>query len=211
MKLLHIVASPRRNESRTLSVSDAYLEQFQNEHPDAHVEEVDVFRSDLPELTVRDIGGAYQTLGDDRVSDPDAEWTPVQREIERLQSADQLLISAPMWNFSVPYKLKQYIDLVVQPGYTFEYTSDGPEGLLDASGVVITSRGGDYSEGTGAESLDHQEPYLRTILSFMGVDPIQTVNAQPMDSGDPETRSEVLEQARTHARNLVNRTEKVPA
>lgn len=211
MKLLHLNASPRGSDSRTLSVSGAYLEQFRNEHPDATIEEVDVFRADLPELTVRDVGDSYQFLGEDRVSDPDDEWNAVQQEIERVRSSDKLLISAPMWNFSIPYRLKQYIDLIVQPGYTFQYTSDGPEGLLDASGVVITSRGGDYSEGSGAEALDHQGPYLRTILSFMGVDPIQTVHAQPMDGGGSDTRTKALKEAQRKARRLAAQAKKVPA
>jgi FMN-dependent NADH-azoreductase len=204
MKLLHIAASPRTESSRTRSVADAFLSTFQDRYSDASVEEVDVFRSDLPDLTVRKQGDEFQTLGPDRLSgDPEEAWAPVEREIERVKQADLLLISTPMWNFQIPYRLKHFIDLIVQPGYTFQYTADGPDGLLDASAVVVTSRGGDYSDGSGAEHLDFQAPYLETILGFVGVDDVEMVHAQPMDSGDESVKQEALRDARERAKEAV--------
>lgn len=204
MKLLHISASPRTDASRTRNVAEAFRSSFREQYPESTIEELNVFHADLPDLTVRKQGDDFMTLGPDRVSgDPEEEWAPVEREIERVKQADQLLISTPMWNFQIPYRLKQYIDLIVQPGYTFQYTSDGPEGLLDASAVVVTSRGGDYSDGTGAEHLDFQAPYLETILGFVGVDDVQMVHAQPMDAGDESARQEALRTARKRAKEAV--------
>jgi FMN-dependent NADH-azoreductase len=102
-----------------------------------------------------------------------------------------------MWNFSVPYLLKHYIDVIVQPRHLFQYREDGSvEGLVkDKKMVVITSRGGTY--GGKNKGLDHQEPYLRTVFNFIGIENIQFINAEPMDMG-----AEVREQKITEAKHI---------
>lgn len=144
-KLLHIVATPRGEESRTLKVSEAFLSAFSSTHSDWVVEEVNLFEEDLPELTVKRVDGKYMLLGGRELSGEAKEaWKEVIGEIERFTSADGYLISTPMWNFSVPYRLKHYIDIIVQPRYLFRYTEGGVEGLVkNRKMVILTSRGGD--------------------------------------------------------------------
>ena len=36
----------------------------------------------------------------------------------RLDLAERVLISTPMWNFGIPYKLKHWLDIINQPGLT---------------------------------------------------------------------------------------------
>ena len=130
-------------------------------------------------------------------------WKEVERQIERFVDADGYLISTPMWNFSIPFVLKHYIDVIVQPKYLFRYTEKGPEGLVKGKRmVVITSRGGDYGPDSPFRAYDHQEPYLRTIFGFVGVTDITFVNAQPMDALGPEVEREKLEVAKETARGI---------
>jgi FMN-dependent NADH-azoreductase len=201
-KLLHIIASPRGDDSRTLKVSRAFLEKFRSARPDWAVEELNLYTEELPELTAKRVDGKYVLLGGKELYGPLQEsWEDIIREIERFLSADAFLLSTPMWNFSIPYRLKQYIDIIVQPKYLFRYTDKGVEGL--AAGrkmLVITSRGGNYQGG--ATAFDHQEPYLRTVFGFVGVTDITFVKAEDMDSSGEKGREESIRKAQEECRRL---------
>ena len=167
------------------------------------MEELDLFKEALPPLTLKRVDGKYVILGGkDLFGELKEAWEDIILQIERFLSADAYLISSPMWNFNVPYVLKHYIDIILQPKYLFHYTPDGPEGLVkDRKMVIITSRGGDYSSGDSS-SFDHQEPYLRTVFGFAGITDITFINAQPMDAMGPETRQQMIEEAIEKAKGL---------
>ncbi len=108
-----------------------------------------------------------------------------------------------MWNLSIPYALKYYIDCIVQPSYTFMFDETGrpvPR-VLGKSMVCVTSRGTYYSPGTPMHSYDYQEPYLRAIFGYIGVIDIDFINAQPMDI-TPHLRDAALARAIEQARAL---------
>jgi len=162
-KLLHIISTPREENSRTLQISEVFLEGFKNKYPDCRIDELNLFKEQLPGLSLKMISGKYVLLGGKELDDKLEEaWKPIERHIERFLFAEGFLISVPMWNFNVPYPLKHYIDLIIQPKYLFRYTDKGVEGLAkNKKMIVITSRGGDYSPGSPYNSYDFQEPYLR--------------------------------------------------
>lgn len=200
-KLLHIIATPRAEESRTLKVSKVFLEAFGKKYPGCKIDELNVTTEPLPALTVKVVSGKYVLLSGKELTEnlKDA-WRNVIRHIERFLSADAYLISTPMWNFSIPYFLKQYIDVIIQPKYLFRYTDTGVEGLAkNKKMVVITSRGGDYSPGSPYQSYDFQEPYLRTIFGFAGITDITFIIAQPMDALGPEVEKAKIEEAKIAA------------
>jgi len=203
-KLLHIIATPRGEDSRTLKVSRDFLEVFSRKNPDCKIDELNVATANLPGLSVKMIYGKYVLLGGKELSDKLKEaWNPIERCIERFLSAEGYLISTPMWNFGVPYPLKQYIDLIVQPKYLFRYTDKGVEGLVkNRRMAVITSRGGDYSPESPYHTYDFQEPYLRAIFGFVGITDITFINAQPMDAMGPDLQSKKIEEARVSARKI---------
>lgn len=196
-KLFHIIATPRGPESRTLRVSRAFLETFAATHPGWVVDELNVFTEELPELTVKRLDGKYMLLaGKDLFGAARDAWEDIIAHIDRFKSADAYLLSTPMWNFNIPYRLKQYIDLIVQPRYLFRYTEDGVEGLVkDKKMVVAASRGGEYATGEG-RAMDFQEPYLRTIFGYVGITDMTFVVAEPMDAGGEVLRAERLDAAR---------------
>lgn len=199
-KLLHIIATPRGEESRTLRVTKVFLEAFKNSHRDWVVEEIDLSKEDLPPLTVKRVDGKYTLLGGKELSgESKVAWKEIISHIERFLSAEGYLISAPMWNFSVPYTLKHYIDVVLQPKYLFRYTANGVEGLVkNKRMVVISTRGGDYSPAE-MNKFDLQEPYLRAIFGFAGITDIAFIVAQPMDMGD-ERQEQEIEKAKVLAK-----------
>ena len=205
-KLLHIIATPRKEESRTLSVSKEFLKVFTERHPDWVVEELDLSQETLPSLTVKRVDGKYMLLGGKDLSGEFKEaWQGIIAHIERFISADAYLISTPMWNFSIPYTLKQYIDIILQPKYLFRYTSSGVEGLVkNKKMAVITSRGGDYSQDSPMHNFDYQEPYLRTVFGFVGITDITFIIAQPMDALGPQVQGKKIEEAKSLARKIAD-------
>ena len=203
-KLLHIVATPRGEDSRTLQVSKAFLASFRKHHPDWLVEEFNVCAGTMPSLTVKVVQGKYVLMAGGEMTGAVKEaWRDVEQYIRQFLSADLYLVSTPMWNFSIPYFLKQYIDIIVQPRYLFRYTEKGPEGLVkNKKMVVITSRGGDYGPASPFHAYDMQEPYLRTVFGFVGLTDITFIYAQPMDAMGVEIQKKKLEEAEKEAEKI---------
>lgn len=201
-KLLHIIATPREDESRTLQISEAFLSVFKEKHADWVIENIDLSKEELPPLTMRRVDGKYVLLGGkDLFGELKEAWEEIIAHIERFLSADAYLISTPMWNFSIPHTLKQYIDIIVQPQYLFRYTKSGVEGLAkDRKMLVIASRGGDYTSAQ-MKPFDFQEPYLRAIFGFVGITNIGFIIAQPMDMGQ-EVQERKIKEAKDQARKL---------
>ncbi|HPM42423.1 MAG TPA: NAD(P)H-dependent oxidoreductase [Candidatus Omnitrophota bacterium] len=199
--ILHIIVTPRGSESRTLKVSSVFLDTLKKKYPGCKIDELNVFTEKLPELTVKRLDGKYVLLGGKELtSELEKAWEEMMAHINRFLSADAYIISAPMWNFGIPYKLKHYIDVILQPKYLFRYTASGPEGLVkDKKMVIVTSRGGDYSQASPFHAYDFQEPYLKAVLGFVGIKDIKFINAQPMDALGPAVQEEKIKEAQALA------------
>ncbi|MFZ5950150.1 MAG: FMN-dependent NADH-azoreductase [Candidatus Rifleibacteriota bacterium] len=203
--ILHIIASPRGNESRTLKISKALIERLRQQFLDVNVDELNVFAEPLPEMNITRVKGKYMLMsGEELNEDAEKSWKEIVAHINRFLAADIVIVSTPMWNFSLPYQLKHYIDIIVQPGFTFKYGANGPEGLAKGKKLfVVSSHGGDYSEGSPFNSYDKLKPYLQQIFGFIGVVDQTFISAQPMDSGDAELRGKMLEKAVEKARQII--------
>src|SRR4029077_5511320 len=133
---------------------------------------LNLFTRDLPAVAGENIETRYGLSAGSPI-DPDHEesWKQIEELINDFIDSDLVVISPPMWNFSIPYVLKYYIDCIVQPGYAFQYDENGDvHGLFAGKRVVvITSRGGDYSPDPPMHSFDYQEPYLRKVFAFTGI------------------------------------------
>lgn len=199
-KLLHVIATPRGTDSNTLKVSNVFLDEFRKRHPECNIEEIDLSREALPPLTAKRVDGKYVLLSGKELSgDVKESWNEIVARIEQFTAADIYLLSVPMWNFFIPYTLKHYIDVIMQPRYLFRYTDKGPVGLLENKKMfVITSRGGDYSSEP-AKKADFQEPYLRFIFGFAGISDVTFINAEPMSMG-PELQQKAILAAQEKAK-----------
>ncbi len=118
--LLHIVGSPKGADSTSTRVARAFLDEYLLTHPDHTVTTLDVWSDDLPPVD-RDVITAKiaPLLGEPTAPAQDAAWTRVIEVTDEFRRHDKIVISTPMWNFGIPYALKHYIDLLVQPGITF--------------------------------------------------------------------------------------------
>src|SRR5579863_2750318 len=118
--------------------------------------------------------------------------------LDELFASDIVVIGAPMYNFSIPSRLKAWIDRVVVAGKTFRYGANGADGLLKNKKVFIaSSRGNVYAAGSPAAALEHHEGYLTGVLSFIGLTDVTIIRAEGLAFG-PEAKEAAMSKARAH-------------
>lgn len=179
--LLHIVASPR-GESYSTRLAKAFLETYRKASPQDRIETLDLFKADIPPFTAPQAKAKYAVASGQAPRDEaEAAWKPVIETINYFKRFDKYVISSPMWNFNIPYRLKQYIDVIVQPSLTVSYSPEkGYTGLVTGRPMqLLLARGGIYQPGNNpAETFDFQESYLRVIFGFIGFTDFRTVTIQ---------------------------------
>lgn len=187
-KILHLQSSPRGQRSASSAVAAHFLRSCLAAHPGDTVETLDLWQADLPAFDESTLEAKYAVLGGQPPSpEQSAAWQAVADLTAHFIAADKYVISLPMWNFSIPYRLKHYIDLLVQPGLTFSFTpEEGYKGLVTGKPLIaIHARGGAYAPGTGGEAYDQQSAYLRQIFGFIGFTGIREIFVEPT-LGDAE-------------------------
>ena len=183
--LLSISSSLFGTQSQSSRLAQRFIEQWRARHPEGRVITRDLAAQPVPHLTAAGYQG-FATSAADRSAEQQAAVAYSDVLIAELASADTVVLSVPMYNFSVPSTLRAYFDHVARAGVTFRYTSAGPEGLLQGKqAYVFITRGGIYSE-----AADTQTPYLRQFLGFIGID-AQFIHAEGLAMGDA-TRTQSL-------------------
>jgi len=189
-KVLHIVASPRGDASQSTKLADAYLKAATEADPTMIVDTLELWKEDLPEFD-GDKAAAKMTffgVGEMGASQQTA-WDQVVEITSRFTDADVYVISVPMWNGGIPYKLKQYIDIITQPGLLFGFDPEaGYFGLLEGKKAVVSYTSGVWAPGADKKygSEFHAE-YLGWWLDFVGIKDARNLRFQPsLLTPDPE-------------------------
>lgn len=180
-KLLHLSCSPR-DESESTAGARAFLDGFRRARPDWDVDVVDIWRERMPEFAGPIVEAKYARMKAQASTDDQRQaFAEAERMALRFSLADRVLISTPMWNFGLPYKLKQWFDIIVQPGLTFRFDpSHGYLPLLaDRPTLVIIASGSDFATGMNRGRIDMATPYLREILRFIGIGNVRFVPIGP--------------------------------
>jgi len=181
--ILAVTSSPNGENSVTNALVERFVSRLTAADPGAAVTRRDVGAAPLPHLDAETIGAIYT---------PEEARNERQRELlsqsdavlDELEAADIVVIGAPMHNFMIPSGLKTWIDHAARVGRSFRYTEAGPEGLLTGKKVfVLTGRGGNYAEGSPAQAMDHQAPYLKTVLGFLGLTDVTFIHAHGVAMG----------------------------
>ena len=175
MRILHIIGSPKGEDSTSTRVALAFLEAMQQAHPDHEVTTLDVWTEELPHFgREAAIAKLAPLMGDKRTPQQEKEWHSVEAVIADFAGYDKIVISTPMWNFGLPYELKHYIDLLVQPGLSFGMNAELEHiGLLDDRPVqLVLSRSSPLPENS---PQDFQLPYLKHVLGFIGLHDVRAI------------------------------------
>ena len=174
--LLHLDSSPLES-SVTRELAREFVKTWKAAHADGTVIYRDLAAHPAKPLDAQWIGAAYT---------PEAGRTPEQKEalalsdelIGELEKADEYVIGVAMHNFSIPSVLKLWIDQVARNGKTFAYGEGGVQGLLQGKkATILVASGGVYELGTPAGAMNFVEPYLRSVLGFLGVKDVKVVTA----------------------------------
>jgi FMN-dependent NADH-azoreductase len=197
-KLLYIQASPRGQRSKSIAVADAFVEVYKQRYPNDEVVTLNVFNAQIPDFDGLAVQAKYTILHGKEHSEEELQaWKDIEKVIEQFTSADKYVLATPMWNFNIPYRLKQYIDILVQPSYTFSYSQDkGYQGLVIGKPMLaIYARGGEYHTGSGAEAFDLQKKYVELIFGFMGFENIRSVVVEPTLQAGPDVAAARVNEA----------------
>lgn len=204
-KLLYIQSSPRGQRSYSIRAADAFVEAYKKNNPSDEIVTLNIFEEDIPAFDGFTVQAKYAVMHGEKHSQEQLQaWKKVERLIEQFKSADKYVLAVPMWNFSIPYRLKQYIDNLVQPGYTFTYSQEkGYEGLVTGKPLlVVYSRGGKYDAESGAEAFDLQKKYVDLISGFIGFKDVKSIVVEPTLQGGPDSAKEKLAEAIAQAKNI---------
>ncbi|AZD00793.1 MULTISPECIES: FMN-dependent NADH-azoreductase [Pseudomonas] len=178
-RVLIIESSARQQDSVSRQLTQTFIKQWQAAHPGDQITVRDLAVTPVPHLDSNLLGGWMKPAGQRN----EIEEASLQRSNEltdELLAADVLVMAAPMYNFAIPSTLKAWLDHVLRAGVTFKYTATGPQGLLNGKrAYVLTARGGIYAGSTA----DHQEPYLRQVMGFIGIHDVEFIHAEGMNLG----------------------------
>ena len=177
--VLIIESSARQQGSFSRQLTQQFISQWQAAHPTDQVTVRDLALHPVPHLDANLLGGWMKPEAQ-RSADEHASLKRSDELTDELLAADVLVLAAPMYNFAIPSTLKAWLDHVLRAGVTFKYTETGPQGLLTGKkAYVLTARGGIYAGSTA----DHQEPYLRQVMAFIGIHDVTFIHAEGMNLG----------------------------
>jgi len=189
-KLLYLQCSPRLERSHSIAVADAFIEEYRKTHRDDEISIENIFEMNLPSFDSVEVNAKYTILhGKAHTADEERAWKKIEKVISEFKSADKYVFAVPMWNFGIPYRLKQYFDILIQPGYTFSFSPEsGYSGLVKGKPVFVAyARGGEYPAGSEREAFDLQKKYIELVLGFIGITDIYSSIIEPTLQGGPET------------------------
>ena len=188
--LLKIQASLSGSTGQSSQLADRFAQQWLASHPGGRVITRDLATDAVPHLTA-DRFQAFLAKPETRTPPQQADVDYSDELIAELKSADVVVFAVPMYNFSVPSTLRAYFDHIARIGVTFQYTAEGPRGLVQGKqAYVFITRGGIYPE-----AADTQTPYLRQFLGFIGITDVQFIHAEGLSMGE-EPREKSLAGAR---------------
>ena len=189
--LLHISASPRGAKSESLAIAETFLSAYRETHPDNTIETWDLWDGTLPEFGPAAAHAKMAVFaGADPMGDEAAAWRAAGQAFERFAAADEYLFSVPMWNAGIPYILKQFIDVISQPGMVFGFDGElGYTGLVTGRKAAVVYTSAVYGVGRPPSfGSDFQAPYLRDWLNWAGIEDITEVAFRPnLATADAET------------------------
>jgi FMN-dependent NADH-azoreductase len=204
MNILHIDSSPQLGRSVSRELTERIVASLLARVPSATVTRRDVALEPPAHISAEIIDIVRYKKDEDLSPLQVKEKALADALIAELQAADVVVIGSPMYNYTITTHLKAWLDRVCQAGRTFRYTPEGPVGLLGAGKRVIVaiSRGGNYTNGK-QNHRDFQMPYLKEILSFVGLTDVTFVVAEGVNIS-PEERIRVMKDAIAGVEEVLN-------
>jgi len=171
-KILRIDSSARREASVSRQIGDEVVSRLKAAHPDAEVVNLDL-AAGVPHIDEAWVEANF-TPADARTATQRARLQASDQAVATLRDADAVVLTVPIYNFSIPSVLKAWIDHVCRAGVTFRYTAEGPRGLLADRPVYLVMASGGVAFGS---PVDFASGYLRQVFRFLGIQDVRLVGA----------------------------------
>jgi FMN-dependent NADH-azoreductase len=182
MRLLHVNASPRGAASQSLSLATTFLETYRDRNPALKVDTLNLFEDPLPPFGTDAAGAKIAAFSGQTPQGREADaWVQARTVFDRFADADAYLFNVPMWNAGVPYVLKQWIDIVTQPGWAFGFDpARGYSGLVTGKRAVVVYTSGVYAPGVPPEfGADFHAAFFGDWLRFVGITDVTEIRFSP--------------------------------
>ena len=179
MNILQINSSARSTGSQSTQLASSIVERLTSQLPEAKVAVRDLATDPHPiqdEATLQ----ALFTSKEQRTPEQTARIELDDALIAQVRAAEIVVLGVPMYNFGVPAQLKNWIDAIARAGETFQYTEQGPVGLLKDKQVFVALTRGGLHKDTPADTI---APYLRTVLGFLGMQDVRMIFAEGLALG----------------------------
>lgn len=209
-KLLFVPASPRGAESKSFQIAQTYLDALRAGNPALEIDTVDLSDPELPAFDGNKVAAKMNIIrGQSHNAAQQTAWNQILAVANRFIAADRYPFAVPMWNGGIPYRLKQYIDVIHQPGLLWGLKPDtGYFGLLQNKHATLVLTAGAFAQQrpSPAFGIDHHSTYLRAWLNQAGVAAIDEIRFQPTlltqdpDGDFEQARQRAVELARNHGR-----------
>lgn len=187
MQILQIDSSIFDTQGASSQLAQHLISKLQSSNPEATLVRRSLAAENLPHFNAEVMG----QIGEGKAELADA-------LIAEIKAADIVILGVPMYNFGIPSQLKSWFDYIARAGVTFQYTANGPEGLLKGKHVyALHSRGGLHKD----TERDTIIPYLNTMLGFVGLDKVEHIFAEGLAMSDH--KDSALENARTQIDQLL--------
>ncbi|MDI2034706.1 FMN-dependent NADH-azoreductase [Paenarthrobacter nitroguajacolicus] len=172
--ILHINASPRYANSDSLGLARHFIDSVQSAATETfELETLNLFDDDALPAFGRIAAAAKMAVftGQEQTPEQVAAWEAAQAVFDQFASADAYVFNIPMWNSGIPYALKQWIDIVTQPGWSFGFHPEqGYSGLMEGKQAMAIHTSGVYAPGVPAAfGADFSSTYFADWLNFVGI------------------------------------------
>lgn len=197
--LLYVSSSIFGDNGNSSQLANDFIQRWQADNGGTVIRR-DVGTEALPHLSAAHTG-AFFTPAEQRSAEQNDIVARSDALIDEVRQADVIVLAVPMYNFGVPTQLKAWLDQLARAGVTFRYTENGPVGLIDNKPVIIfAARGGLYAH-TGN---DHQAPFLKQFLGFIGLTDVTFIYAEGVNMGD-DAKQKALDTARQQSAQLLEK------
>lgn len=192
-QILHILSSASGQASVSIPLGNAIVEKIMQTYPGSVVKERNLLENELPHLGEGHVISFF-TPPKNRTTENLEAIIQSDEVVREVKEADIIVIGAPMYNFCIHSSLKTWIDHLVRVGLTFRYDDKGNQiALIEGKKVYLAlTSGAVYSEGP-MSTADHVEPYLKTILGFIGLTDITSFRVEGL--AVPGIRETALQKA----------------
>lgn len=187
--ILRVDSSARGDASVSRQLGDEVEARLLEQHPGAGVTRLDL-AAGMPHIDGDWVAASF-TAADVRDADQAGRLAVSDAAIAALTAADAVILTVPVYNFSIPSVLKAWIDHLCRAGVTFRYTADGPVALLADRPVYLVMATGGVTLGSAA---DFASGYLRHVLGFIGLHDVRLVGAEGVARDAGAARARALEQ-----------------